>query len=154
MGARFEPGVARADASTASPARRGRPAAKAGPDWATMSYPPGGVNAAGDRRPGGTPRIVRDEGMKRLFPTKYGYFTEDGREYVITRPDTPTPWTNVICPGEYGTLVTQAGTGYSWMTHATLNRLTRWEQDLIRDEWGKYLYCRDRRSGKFWSLAW
>ena len=92
--------------------------------------------------------------MKRLFPTKYGYFTEDGREYVITRPDTPTPWTNVICPGEYGTLVTQAGTGYSWMTHATLNRLTRWEQDLIRDEWGKYLYCRDRRSGKFWSLAW
>jgi cellobiose phosphorylase len=92
--------------------------------------------------------------MKRLFQTRYGYFTEDGREYVITRPDTPRPWANVICPGEYGTIVTQAGTGYSWMTHATLNRLTRWEQDLVRDEWGKYLYCRDRRSGTFWSLAW
>jgi cellobiose phosphorylase len=93
-------------------------------------------------------------GTRRLFQTRYGYFTEDGREYVITRPDTPKPWANVICPGEYGTIVTQAGTGYSWMTHATLNRLTRWEQDLVRDEWGKHVYCRDRRTGKFWSLAW
>lgn len=92
--------------------------------------------------------------MKELFRTKYGHFTEDGREYVITRPDTPKPWANVICPGEYGTIVTQAGTGYSWMTHATFNRLTRWEQDLVRDEWGKFLYCRDRASGRFWSLAW
>ncbi|MEK7330209.1 MAG: glycosyl transferase family 36, partial [Candidatus Eisenbacteria bacterium] len=94
------------------------------------------------------------EAMKRLFETKYGYFTDDGREYVITRPDTPKPWANVICPNEYGTMITQAGTGYSWMTHATLNRLTRWEQDLVRDEWGKHLYCRDRRTGRFWSLAW
>jgi cellobiose phosphorylase len=40
------------------------------------------------------------------------------------------------------------------MTHATFNRLTRWEQDLVRDEWGKWLYCRDRDSGRFWSLGW
>ncbi len=92
--------------------------------------------------------------MKRMFETKYGCFTEDGREYVITRPDTPKPWANVICPGEYGTVITQAGTGYSWLTHATFNRLTRWEQDLVRDEWGKHLYCRDRRTSKLWSLAW
>ena len=92
--------------------------------------------------------------MPRLFQTKYGFFTADGSEYVITRPDTPKPWANVICPAEYGTIVTQAGTGYSWMTHASLNRLTRWEQDLIRDDRGKHIYCRDRDSGKFWSLAW
>src|SRR5205085_12705541 len=90
----------------------------------------------------------------KLFETKYGHFSSDGREYVITRPDTPKPWSNVICPGEYGTIVTQAGTGYSWCTHATLNRLTRWEQDLVRDEWGKFLYVRDRDSGRVWSAAW
>lgn len=92
--------------------------------------------------------------MKKLFETKYGYFREDGREYVITRPDTPKPWTNVICPDDYGTILTQAGAGYSWQTHATLNRLTRWEQDLVRDEWGKWIYCRDRDTGRIWSLAW
>src|SRR5580765_4063819 len=92
--------------------------------------------------------------MTRLFPTRYGHFSEDGREYVITRPDTPRPWANVICPDRYGTIVTQSGTGYSWLTHATFNRLTRWEQDLVRDEWGKWIYCRDRDSGDLWSLAW
>ena len=56
---------------------------------------------------------------KKLFLTPYGFFTPTGREYVITRPDTPKPWSNVICPREYGTIVTQAGTGYSWMTHAS-----------------------------------
>ncbi|HEY6865626.1 MAG TPA: glycosyl hydrolase family 65 protein, partial [Candidatus Eisenbacteria bacterium] len=89
------------------------------------------------------------------FRTRYGHFSPDGRSgYVITRPDTPKPWVNVICPTEYGTVVSQAGTGYSWLTHATFNRLTRWEQDLVRDEWGKFVYCRDRGSGERWSLAW
>lgn len=90
---------------------------------------------------------------RKLFQTKYGYFTDDGREYVITRPDTPRPWVNVICPREYGTVLTQAGSGYSWMTHATFNRLTRWEQDLVADDWGKYVYVRDRASGERWSLT-
>ncbi len=93
-------------------------------------------------------------GMKKSFRTAYGHFSSDGREYVITRPDTPKPWVNVICPGDYGAVVTQGGSGYSWKTHATFNRLTRWEQDLVRDDWGKYLYCRDRADGAFWSLAW
>lgn len=92
--------------------------------------------------------------MPMPFRTRYGHFSPDGREYVITRPDTPKPWVNVICPTEYGAVISQAGSGYSWMTHATLNRLTRWEQDLVRDEWGKYIYCRDRASGEHWSLAW
>ena len=92
--------------------------------------------------------------MTQGFRTRYGHFSPDGREYVITRPDTPRPWVNVICPTEYGTVVSQGGSGYSWMTHATLNRITRWEQDLVRDAWGKYIYCRDRDTGTHWSLAW
>ena len=85
---------------------------------------------------------------------KYGYFSDDGKEYVVTRADTPMPWINVISNGDYGFTVSQAGSGYSWRTHASLNRITRWEQDLIRDEWGKYLYLRDADSGEFWSPTW
>ncbi|KPK40550.1 MAG: hypothetical protein AMJ78_07060 [Omnitrophica WOR_2 bacterium SM23_29] len=48
------------------------------------------------------------------FKTKYGYFTDDGKEYVITRPDTPRPWVDVILNGSYGTTVSQAGSGFSW----------------------------------------
>ncbi len=85
--------------------------------------------------------------------TKYGGFSEDGREYVITRPTTPRPWINVISNGDYGITMSQTGSGYSWRTHAQLNRITRWEQDLIRDDWGKYIYLRDD-AGHVWSAGW
>lgn len=98
------------------------------------------------------------------FETKYGYFDEQADEYIILRPDTPRPWVNVICPGDYGVVVSQTGSGYSWKSHASLNRITRWDQDLVRDEWGKYVYVRDDgavQNGGFgpsepavWSLGW
>jgi cellobiose phosphorylase len=87
------------------------------------------------------------------FPNAYGSFADDGLEYIITRPDTPMPWVNVISNGDYGLVVSQAGSGYSWRTHASLNRITRWEQDLIRDEWGKYLWLRDAETESWWSLT-
>ncbi|GIV15252.1 MAG: glycosyl transferase [Armatimonadota bacterium] len=89
-----------------------------------------------------------------LFATDYGYFAESGDEYVIVRPDTPMPWVNVISNGDYGMVISQVGSGYSWRTHASMNRLTRWEQDLVRDRWGKYLYLRDVETGEFWNPTW
>jgi cellobiose phosphorylase len=88
------------------------------------------------------------------FESKYGYFDEAAREYVITSPHTPRPWVNVICPGDWGVIVSQTGGGYSWRGHASLNAITRWSQDMIRDSWGKYVYVRDDATGEIWSLAW
>lgn len=88
------------------------------------------------------------------FNTKYGYFTDDGKEYVITRPDTPRPWINIVANPDYGFTFSQAGSGSSWWGNANLARLTRWIQDLIKDEWGKYIFIRDKRTKKFWSLTW
>ncbi len=88
--------------------------------------------------------------MKK-FATKYGYFTEDGSEYVITNPQTPKPWVNVISNGDYGLVVSQVNGGFSWLGNSNLNRLTRWNQDLIMDDWGKYIYIRDEDSKVIWS---
>lgn len=90
----------------------------------------------------------------KLFESKYGYFTEDGREYVITTPKTPKPWINVISNGDYSFMISQTGGGYSWRGNAGQNRITRAFQDLIKDNWGKYVYIRDLNSKKFWSAAW
>jgi cellobiose phosphorylase len=89
----------------------------------------------------------------KTFKIKYGYFSAHGKEYVVPTPFTPRPWINVISNGDYGLTISQAGSGYSWRTHAQLNRLTRWEQDLLRDDWGKYIYLRDER-GHLWSAGW
>ena len=91
---------------------------------------------------------------ERKFESQYGYFTADGREYVITRPDTPRPWVNVICNGDYGLIETQTGSGFSWRDNSNLSRITRWDQDLIKDSWGKYIYIKDRENGEFWSATW
>lgn len=90
----------------------------------------------------------------KKFESKYGYFTKDGREYVITRPDTPRPWINVVCNGDFGFVVSQTGSGFTWLDNSNLSRVTRWEQDLIKDEWGKYIYIRDNKTGEFWSATW
>ncbi len=93
---------------------------------------------------------------KPTFPykTAYGQFAEDGASYLIQRPDTPRPWVNIMSSGTYGVAMSQTGSGYSWLHHASMNRITRWNQDLIQDQWGRYLYVRDEESGKFWSVGW
>ncbi len=88
-----------------------------------------------------------------VFSNPYGHFSPDGREFIITNPLTPRPWTNIISNGNYGMALSQAGGGFSWLTHVNLNRLTRWNQDLVRDDWGKWLYLKDVQTGDFFSLA-
>ncbi len=89
--------------------------------------------------------------MKKQFETKYGYFSEDGNEYIIKNYKTPKPWVNVITNGDYGFVISQSGGGFSWQTHSEFNRLTRWHQDLIQDNWGKYIYIKNNVTGEIWS---
>jgi cellobiose phosphorylase len=89
--------------------------------------------------------------LKKKFETRFGYFSEDGNEYVITSVHTPKPWVNVISNGDYGLVISQTGGGFSWQTHSEFNRINRWHQDLIQDNWGKYIYIRNNKTGKFWS---
>ncbi|NMB69153.1 MAG: glycosyl transferase family 36 [Chloroflexi bacterium] len=87
------------------------------------------------------------------FANRYGYFSEDGREYIITHPLTPKPWGNVISNGDFGMMVSQTGSGYSWRGNAGQNRLTRSFQDLVKDNWGKYFYIRDLKRNVYWSAT-
>ena len=88
------------------------------------------------------------------FSTKYGHFSSDGNEYTITDFKTPKPWVNVISNGKYGLVVSQMGGGFSWDTHSEFNRLNRWHQDLVQDNWGKYFYIKDNITGEVWSPTW
>jgi len=90
----------------------------------------------------------------RKFENPYGYFTDDGREYVVKTYNTPRPWVNVISNGDYSFIVSQTGSGFSWRSNAAENRITRYSQDIIKDDWGKYIYIRDESSKDVWSLGW
>jgi cellobiose phosphorylase len=86
---------------------------------------------------------------------QYGYFDDERREYVITRPDTPLPWINYLgCEAYFGIISNTAG-GYSFYRDARLRRLTRYRyNNAPYDLGGRYIYLRDADSGKFWSPSW
>ena len=84
---------------------------------------------------------------------RYGHFSADGREFVITDPRPPRPWTNIVANPHFGLAVSQTGSGFSWIGNSQLGTLTRWQQDLALDCSGRFLYARDAESGEVWSLA-
>lgn len=96
-------------------------------------------------------RSKTQELLMNKFETKYGFFTETGKEYIIKTYKTPKPWVNVISNGIYGLVISQTGGGFSWYEHSEFNRLTRWHQDLVQDNWGKYIYVKNNKTGDVWS---
>ncbi len=84
---------------------------------------------------------------------RYGHFSDDGTEYVITDPRPPRPWINVIANPRVGLAVSQTGSGFSWIDNSQLGILVRWRQDLAHDSSGRFLYLRDDDTGELWSLA-
>jgi cellobiose phosphorylase len=86
---------------------------------------------------------------------QYGHFDDTAREYVITRPDTPRPWSNYLGSTEYGAIITNNAGGYSFYRSGAKGRFLRMRFNGIpMDQPGRYFYLRDAASGDFWSSSW
>ncbi len=86
---------------------------------------------------------------------QYGHFDDKAREYVITRPDTPRPWSNYLGSTEYGAIITNHAGGYSFYKSGATGRFLRMRfNSTPLDMPGRLLYIRDQEDGDFWSAAW
>ncbi len=83
--------------------------------------------------------------MGRVTQTQPGPVTRD-----YNTPDLETPRTQLLSNGTYNVMVTTAGGGYSTCGP---NAVTRWREDVTRDNWGTFIYLRDVRSGSVWSAG-
>jgi cyclic beta-1,2-glucan glucanotransferase len=91
-----------------------------------------------------------------LFFNGLGGFSKDGKEYVIIVDNenrTPAPWVNVIANPQFGTVISESGSAYTWAENAHEFRLTPWHNDPVSDSSGEAFYIRDYESGHFWSAA-
>jgi len=87
--------------------------------------------------------------------SKYGYFDEKQKEFVITRPDTPTPWINYLGCEEYCALMSNTAGGYSFHRDPRDKRITRFRYNNIPpDRPGRYIYVRDQKTKEFWPTTW
>jgi len=83
-----------------------------------------------------------------------GGFTRDGKEYIaLLGPGqvTPAPWVNVIANAQFGTVVSESGSVYTWSENCHEFRLTPWHNDPVTGAGGETVYVRDEESGRFWS---
>lgn len=98
---------------------------------------------------------IRDveEPRRNTVGNRFGHFTEDGREFVITDWRTPKPWSNIIANPRMGLAISQTGGGFSWVDNSQLAVITRWQQDLVADNSGKFVYVRDVDRQTVWSLS-
>jgi len=81
----------------------------------------------------------------RVVQTMPGMVT---RVYETANLDTPR--TQLLSNGAYSVMLTTAGSGYSICEG---DAVTRWREDVTRDNWGAFIYLRDVRSGAIWSAG-
>lgn len=89
-----------------------------------------------------------------IFDNGAGGFSPDGNEYIIrtsSKSTTPLPWSNVIANKNFGTMVSESGSSYTWFENAHEYRLTPWNNDPVSDSSGEAFYLRDEKSGHYWS---
>lgn len=85
----------------------------------------------------------------------YGHFDEQKKEYVITRPDTPSAWANYLGSPEYGAIISNNAGGYSFVKSGANGRVIRYRfNSVANDQPGRYVYLKDNESGEYWSASW
>jgi cyclic beta-1,2-glucan synthetase len=82
-----------------------------------------------------------------------GGFNAEGDYLIALRAgqSTPLPWSNVIANERFGTLVTEAGGGYTWAGNSRENKLTTWSNDPVLDLPSEIVYLRDEGTGQVWT---
>ncbi len=85
---------------------------------------------------------------------EFGFFSDDTKEYIIEKPETPLPWFNYLGQGDFLALISNTATGYCFYKDARLRRLTRYRYNNPRETGSRFLYLRDDDSGEYWSPTW
>ncbi|HTT98999.1 MAG TPA: glucoamylase family protein [Rhizomicrobium sp.] len=100
-------------------------------------------------------RMPRDIALARQPPEQIQSVVQDMTLVAETErryhsAHSRVPRTQILSNGRYATMLTASGSGYSrWHDVA----LTRWREDVTRDQWGAYIYLRDVRNGEVWSAG-
>jgi len=91
---------------------------------------------------------------KLQFDNGFGGFSQDGKEYLVylkSGEATPAPWINVIANEDFGFLISETGSGYSWSVNSGENRLSTWRNDPVSDLPSEALYLRDEETAEIWT---
>ena len=108
----------------------------------------------GDFRPAllAAPPLLRPTQL--AFDNTLGGFITESGDYLIHLEEgrvTPNPWCNVLANEHFGSLVSEAGLGFTWSGNSGEHRLTPWSNDAVLDPQSEALYVRDEETAAIWT---
>ncbi|SHK44409.1 cyclic beta-1,2-glucan synthetase [Marinobacter antarcticus] len=89
-----------------------------------------------------------------VFDNSLGGFTPAAGDYAIHLDGgrvTPSPWCNVLANESFGSIVSEAGLGFTWCINSGEHRLTPWSNDPVVDPQTEALYLRDEETADIWT---
>ena len=95
--------------------------------------------------------IIPQPEEKILIPERKDLeVVEEDRFVSIGTADSLIPITHFVSNGEYSVMITNAGSGFSRLGRMAVSR---WREDVTKDDWGMYFYIQNLNSGDFWSAT-
>lgn len=104
--------------------------------------------------------LLLQERMPRNFiptkPNEKSFYIRQVKDEVETvsrqyhNVHRPVPTTQLLSNGSYSLMLTSSGGGYSKYRQYAVSR---WHEDVTRDNWGQFLFLKDRISDKVWSAT-
>jgi len=88
-----------------------------------------------------------------LFYNSWGGFDDATGEYAMTVSSDrmpPHPWSHIIAFEDFGTVVSDSGSSYTWSKDSHDNRISAWTNDVFRYQSGEIIYLRDDDTGEIW----
>jgi len=86
---------------------------------------------------------------------KFGYFSKDGKEYILKNINTPRPWIHYLSNDKYCVLFSQSGNGFSFYKALHAFKVTYFSSETYtptHPETGRFIYVRDNDTNKYWFL--
>ena len=90
------------------------------------------------------------------FFNGYGGFDKEDKGYVIVlreNNNTPAPWINVISNERFGFHTSEVGSMHTWCENSRENKITPWNNDIVKDSLGEAIYIRDNNDLKYFSIT-
>ena len=88
------------------------------------------------------------------FYNSWGGFDASTKEYVMTISSLnmpPRTWSHIIAQPNFGTVVADSGSAYSWSLDSYDNRITAWTNDTQQYKSSEIVYLRDEETGEVWN---
>ena len=84
----------------------------------------------------------------------HGFFSDDGKEFVVVKPATSKPWMNFLGNTRFSSVISHTGGGFCYYLDPLRNRITQWQAGLdCSSSPGRLLYLKDNKTGEYWNQS-